>query len=98
MASTTGSNTTLNARPAIIAIAAGYILSYGFMLIYAGAFFWDDWLNYFERNSRDVRSSVAFSGFDPIRLLIEGWITELNPAIFQLLIFVISASIIDLLD
>jgi hypothetical protein len=47
MASTTGSNTTLNARPAIIAIAAGYILSYGFMLIYAGAFFWDDWLKLF---------------------------------------------------
>ena len=87
-ASTTGRITTLYARPTFIAIAAGYMLSYGFMLNYAGEFFWDDWLNYFEKNSRDVRSSVAFSGFDPIRLLMEGWITEVNPAIFQLLVFV----------
>ena len=79
---------TIYARPAFLAIAVGYALSYGFMLIYAGSFFWDDWLNYFEKNSSQVRNSVAFSGFDPIRLLMEGWITETNPAVFQLLIFV----------
>ena len=84
---TEGATAALTTRPAFIWLAAGYILSYGFMLIYAGSFFWDDWLNYFETNSSDIRSSVAFSGFDPIRLVFEGWITEINPAIFQLLIF-----------
>jgi hypothetical protein len=86
--STATTTTAIIARPAFIAVAAGYMLSYGFMLIYAGSFFWDDWLNYFEKNSFQVRSKVSFSGFDPFRLVVEGWITEINPAIFQLLIFI----------
>ena len=84
---TEGATAALTTRPAIIWLAAGYILSYGFMLIYAGSFFWDDWINYFEKNSSQVQNKVSFSGFDPIRLRMEGWITEVNPAIFQLLIF-----------
>jgi hypothetical protein len=83
-----GAATALAGRPSFIAIAVGYVLSYGFMLIYAGSFFWDDWLNYFERNSSEVRSKLSFSGFDPFRLVFEGWVTETNPAIFQFLIFI----------
>lgn len=53
-----------------------YSISFGLVFVFAGSFFWDDWLNYFNRESSEVQGSLAFSGFNPIRLIFEGALNE----------------------
>ncbi len=61
-----------------------YSISFGLIFLFAGSFFWDDWLNYFDRESSEVRGSLAFSGFNPLRLIFEGALIEVLPSGLQL--------------
>jgi hypothetical protein len=53
-----------------------YVFSFSLSLVFPNAFFWDDWINYFDKSAPEIRSSQAFSGFSPPRLVIEGWLAE----------------------
>jgi hypothetical protein len=51
-------------------------------------YFWDDWFNYFDQSAMDVRRHTGpFSGFSPVRLVLEGWMAEYFPPSFRILTF-----------
>ena len=72
-----------------------YMFSYGLTFFYLNTFFWDDWINYFDINSLDTRwKTGAFSGFSPVRLVLEWWMAESflsSFRIFSFLAFLIAA-------
>ena len=67
-----------------------YFIGYGLMFAYTSAYFWDDWFNYFDVSLNEFRRSTGpFSGYNPIRVLFEGYLAENIPSLFRLLIFVL---------
>ena len=72
-----------------------YMFSYGLTFFYLNTFFWDDWINYFDIKSLDTRwKTGAFSGFSPVRLVLEWWMAESflsSFRIFSFLAFLIAA-------
>ncbi len=66
-----------------------YFVGYGLMLAYLSSYFWDDWYNYFDVSMNDFRRSTGpFSGYNPLRVLFEGYLAENVPSLFRFLIFV----------
>ena len=77
-----------NTRKIFLLSALAYAISYGLYFAFLNTYFWDDYLNYFDKTSIEVRKNQgAFSGFSPVRLLAEGWIAENSPEIFRVMIF-----------
>jgi len=67
-----------------------YFAGYGLMLAYLSSYFWDDWFNYFDVSLNEFRHSTGpFSGYNPFRVLLEGYVAENAPSLFRLLIFVL---------
>ena len=67
-----------------------YFLSFGLMLAYTGTYFWDDWFNYFGVSVADFRQSTGpFSGYNPMRVLLEGYLAENLHHLFRVSIFVL---------
>lgn len=66
-----------------------YVVGFGLLLLLPNAYFWDDWFNYFGKSASEIRASTGpFSGFSPIRLVLEGWMAEYFPGSFRLLTFI----------
>ena len=60
------------------------------MLAYTGTYFWDDWFNYFGVSVADFRQSTGpFSGYNPMRVLLEGYLAENLHHLFRVSIFVL---------
>ena len=67
-----------------------YFGAYSLGLFFPVQYFWDDWMFYFDKTAEQIRgSSGAFSGFSPVRLLLEGYLVQLNPWILHLLSFIL---------
>lgn len=67
-----------------------YLVSFGLSLTLPNAYFWDDWINYFGKTGNQVRSSTGpFSGFSPLRLVMEGWMSEHWISGFRILTFLL---------
>jgi hypothetical protein len=76
--------------PIWIGAGALYVLSYGLSLVLPNAYFWDDWINYFNMSATDVRGSTGpFSGFSPLRLVLEGWMADHWISGFHILTFLL---------
>ena len=69
-------------------IGLSYFASSFFTLLTWDTYFWDDWFNYFNQSAIDVRRNTGpFSGFSPVRLVLEGSMAEYFPPSFRLLTF-----------
>lgn len=67
-----------------------YASAYSLGLFFPVQYFWDDWMFYFDKTAEQIRgSSGAFSGFSPVRLLLEGYLVQLNPWTLHLLSFIL---------
>lgn len=67
-----------------------YVLSFAITLVFPNPYFWDDWLNYYNKSSTQIRASTGpFSGFSPWRLVAEGWLNDFWPNGFHLVTFLL---------
>lgn len=67
-----------------------YVSTYSLGLFFPVQYFWDDWMFYFDKTAEQIRgSSGAFSGFSPVRLLLEGYLVQVNPWTLHLLSFIL---------
>lgn len=74
----------------ILVVGTLYLSCFSLTLFMPNAFFWDDWINYFNKSARDVRTSTGpFSGFSPLRLVVEGWMAEHWITGFRILTFLL---------
>lgn len=74
----------------ILVVGALYLSCFSLTLFMPNAFFWDDWINYFNKSAIDVRASTGpFSGFSPLRLVVEGLLTEHWITGFRILTFLL---------
>lgn len=73
----------------VVLVGILYFIGFSLTLFMPNAFFWDDWLNYFSKSADDVQASIAFSGFSPLRLVVEGWMAEHFIFGFRIITFVV---------
>lgn len=64
-----------------------YFLAFGVTFLFLKAYFWDDWYTYFNQNSSQIANRIEQSGFNPIRLALEGYLNDRFFYLFRVLIF-----------
>ena len=79
--------TKLTSRNYFLMCTSLYIIAFGFSFGFLNSYFWDDWYTYFDQSASDIRSNTVISGFNPMRLVLEGFLNEKFFPGFRILIF-----------
>ena len=80
--------TKLTSRGFLLLCASLYSIAFGYSFGFLNSYFWDDWYTYFDQTASDIRNNVIISGFNPIRLMLEGFLNENFFPGFRILIFI----------
>lgn len=67
--------------------AVSYLISFFQLFLFLDSYFWDDWYTYFDQDSFQIRHRIEQSGFNPMRLVVEGFLNENFVEGFRLSIF-----------
>lgn len=59
-----------------------YALSYGVMLLFANAYFWDDWLIYYSKSAAETKDALRQVGYWPINGIFQVDLLARQPTLF----------------
>jgi len=79
--------TKLTSRNYFLMCTSLYTIAFGLSFGFLNSYFWDDWYTYFDQSASDIRSNTVISGFNPMRLMLEGFLNENFFSGFRILIF-----------
>ena len=79
--------TKLSSRGFLLLCTSLYLIGFGYSIGFLNSYFWDDWYTYFDQTASDIRNNEIISGFNPIRLVLEGFLNENFFPGFRILIF-----------
>ena len=78
---------TVNRFPWMWALSV-YVVSYGLVLTFLGAYFWDDWITYYNQSDGAIEEALRIRGDWPTRAFFESTILGARPELFKILTLV----------